>query len=154
MVVGQNGAVSRADELDAGGGERRIRVLLAEDEARVRRGLRMRLEIEPDMEVVGEAGNGREVLEAARRSHPDVVLMDVAMPVVDGIAATAAVGRSLPGTVVVILSLYDDAETRGRALAAGAASFVAKHQPEREMVEEIRRAARPRGLPGAPGAGR
>jgi DNA-binding NarL/FixJ family response regulator len=100
------------------------------------------------MEVVGEARDGVEVPEAARRSRPDVVLMDVCMPNVDGIEATAQLGAS--GPVVVILSLYDDAETRDRALAAGATGFIAKHRPEGEMVREIRRAARLSGRPGDP----
>ena len=120
----------------------KIRVLLVDDQQLVRQGLRMRLEIEPDIEVIGEAGDGREVPRAVLSLSPDVVLMDVAMPGVDGIAAAGSLGEANPRVAVVMLSLYDDADTRDRALAAGAFGFVGKHRPEGEMVEEIRRAAR------------
>ncbi len=121
--------------------ERKIRVLLVDDQEMVRQGLKMRLQIEEDLEIVGEVADGRVVALAAEL-RPDVVLMDVAMREVDGIAATAALGAVSPGVAVVMLSLYDDAETRGRASAAGAVGFVGKHQPEGELVTEIRRAAR------------
>lgn len=119
---------------------RKVRVLLVDDQEPVRRGLKMRLEVEPDLEVVGEAADGREVVEAVLELAPDVVLMDLAMRVVDGIAATAALRAAAPRVAVVMLSLHDDAETRERALEAGAAGFVGKHEAERKLVEEIRRA--------------
>jgi DNA-binding NarL/FixJ family response regulator len=126
------------------GGARRVRVLLVDDQERVRRGLRMRLEIEPDLEVVGEAGDGR-VSALVAALCPDVVLMDLLMPEVDGIAATAALRGTAHGVAVVVLSLYDDTETRDRAFSAGAIGFVGKHQSEGELIQEIRRAARPTG---------
>lgn len=118
-----------------------IRVLLVDDQSNVRRGLTMRLSLEPDIEVVGEAADGRAAVEAARRLRPSVVLMDVEMPELDGIAATTEIRAALPGTEVVILTLHDDADTRCRAEAAGAASFVAKHRMDGALLEAIRRAA-------------
>lgn len=103
----------------------------------------MRLGVETDIEVVGEAPDGR-VSDLVALLLPDVVLMDVAMPEVDGIEAASALGAAYPGVAVVMLSLYDDAETRGRAAASGAAGFVAKHEPEGTLVEVIRRAVRQR----------
>lgn len=121
--------------------EPRIRILLVDDQAVVRQGLRMRLEVEPEFDVVGEAADGR-VAALVADLCPDVVLMDVAMPIMDGIEAAALLARVAPGTAVVMLSLHDDAETRGRASVAGAVGFVGKHRPEGELVEEIRRVAR------------
>lgn len=118
-----------------------IRVLLVDDQSNVRRGLTMRLSLEPDIEVVGEAADGRAAVDAARRLRPSVVLMDVEMPELDGIAATRAIRSALPGTEVVILTLHDDADTRSRAEAAGAASFVAKHRMDGVLLQAIRRAA-------------
>ncbi len=130
--------VSQATKRPAG----KIRVLLVDDQTRVRRGLRMRLEVEPDLEIVGEAEDGR-ITALVAGLHPDVVVMDVAMPGVGGIEATAALGAAAPGVAVVILTLYDDAETRNLAAAAGAAGFVAKHDPEEMLVDQIRLAANP-----------
>lgn len=123
------------------GGVEPIRVLLVDDQSNVRRGLRMCLSLEPDIEVVGEAADGRAGVEAARRLRPDVVLMDVEMPELDGVAATAEVRRASPQTAVVILTLHDDPEMRSRAETAGAASLVAKHRMDGVLLEAIRRAA-------------
>jgi CheY-like chemotaxis protein len=107
-----------------------IRILLVDDQPSIRRGLRMRLALEPDFEVVGEASDGREALLDAARWEPDVVLMDIEMPEMDGIYATEELTRTMPACAVVVLSIHDDALTQERALAAGARSFVAKHQCE------------------------
>lgn len=119
---------------------RGIRVLLVDDEPMVRRGLRMRLGLEPDVEVVGEARDGAEALARAKTLRPDAVLMDVRMPVMDGVEATAALRRALPGCVVVVLSLYDDAAIRARARSVGAAAFVPKHRAEETLLAAVRRA--------------
>lgn len=124
------------------GSRDRVRVLLVDDQPLVRMGLKMRLELEPDMEIVGEAGDGK-VSTLVAELRPDVVVMDVAMPGVDGIQATALLAGSTPGVAVVILTLHDNARMRGRASAAGARGFVGKHQPEGELLAEIRRAAHP-----------
>jgi DNA-binding NarL/FixJ family response regulator len=120
-----------------------IRVLLVDDEPNVRRALRMRLAVEPDLEIAGEAGDGRAAIVLALELEPDVVLMDVAMPLLDGIAATAQLCAVLPGVPVLMLTLHDDSSTRARAEAAGAAGFVAKHRPVEELLAAIRAAATP-----------
>ncbi len=105
-----------------------IRVLLVDDQAVVRRALRVRFHLEPDLQVVGEASTGSEALTLAQTLTPDVVLMDIAMPGMDGIEATAALHRVVPQSAVVLLSNHDDAQTRGRAQAAGAVAFVEKRR--------------------------
>jgi two-component system response regulator DesR len=120
-------------------GEATISIVLVDDQATVRRGLRMRLTIEADVEVVGEAGSGEAALRLVRSLSPDVVLMDVEMPGMDGIDATAALRAAAPQVAVVVLSLYDDARTRARAREAGAAAFVAKHQAKTTLLATIRR---------------
>ena len=119
-----------------------IRLFLVDDEHHVRQGLRMRLGMEPDMTVVGEASDGGSAIDAVSMMEPDVVLMDIHMPVLDGIEATAALRDVAPGCAVVMLSMHDDAETRARAREAGAAGFVAKHEIERTLAATIRSAAR------------
>jgi len=101
----------------------------------------MRLELEPDVLVIGEAADGATAVELARQLNPDVVLMDVEMPGMDGITATAAIRAATLRARVVILSLYDDALTQARANAAGAVAFVAKHCMEEPLLAAIRRAA-------------
>jgi DNA-binding NarL/FixJ family response regulator len=118
-----------------------IRVLLVDDQAVVRRGLRVLFHLEPDLEVVGEASTGSEALTLAQTLTPDVVLMDIAMPGMDGIEATAALRRAVSPSVVVILSIYDDAQTRARAQAAGAVAFVEKRGATDTLLSAIRQAA-------------
>lgn len=115
-----------------------IRLLLVDDQKNVRRGLRMRLELEPDVEVVGEAENGENAIDQANMLRPDIVLMDVEMPKMDGISATEALHNAESPCSVVILSLYDDTLTRERAKQAGAKAFVAKHQLEQTLMACIR----------------
>jgi two-component system, NarL family, response regulator NreC len=118
-----------------------IRVLLVDDQAVVRRGLRVLFHLEPDLEVVGEASTGSEALALAQTLSPDVVLMDLEMAQMDGIAATAALRRVVPQSVVVILSIHDDAQTRRRAQAAGAVAFVEKRGATDKLLAAIRQAA-------------
>ena len=118
-----------------------IRVLLVDDQAVVRRALRVRFHLEVDLEVVGEATTGIEALSLAQTLTPDVVLMDLQMPGMDGIAATAALRSVVPQSAVVILSIYDDAQTRGRAQAAGAVAFVEKRGATDSLLSAIRLAA-------------
>src|SRR5690606_15371860 len=107
-----------------------IRVLLADDQPTIRQGLRLRLGLEPDIDVVGEAGDGNDAVALATTLRPDVVIMDVTMPHLDGIDATHALRQQAPGSAVVILSLHDDASTRDRARLAGATAFIAKHEAD------------------------
>jgi DNA-binding NarL/FixJ family response regulator len=120
---------------------KRIRLFVVDDEQHVRQGLRMRLGMEPDIVVVGEAADGESALDQVPGARPDVVLMDVNLPSIDGIAATARLREVSPGCAVVMLSMDDDAEIRERALAAGAAQFVGKHDIDSTLMHAIRAAA-------------
>lgn len=119
-----------------------IRVLLVDDDALVRTGLRLMLGGAPDLEVVGEAADGSEVTDAVARLRPDVVLMDVRMPVLDGIAATRALaGRTGHRPEVIVLTTFDADTTVLEALRAGAAGFLLKHTQPEQIVDAVRRAA-------------
>ena len=119
-----------------------IRVLIADDEALVRGGLRMILEAQDDVEIAGEAEDGRGALDLARRAHPDVVLMDIRMPGLDGLEATRrllAVGAPAPR--VLILTTFDLDEYVYEALRAGASGFLLKSARPQELVAAVRSAA-------------
>jgi DNA-binding NarL/FixJ family response regulator len=113
------------------------RVLLVDDDALVRSGLRMMLAGAAGIEVVGEAGDGREVLGAVDRHRPDVVLMDIRMPQLDGIAATRLVRAQPRAPEVIVLTTFDADELVLRALRAGAAGFLLKDTPPAEIVRAI-----------------
>lgn len=115
-----------------------IRVLIVDDEALVRTGLRMILESAADVTVVGEADDGADAVDAVRRSRPDVVLMDVRMPRLDGLAATVAVRATDDPPAVVILTTFDLDDFVFRALQAGAAGFLLKDTPPLELVQAVR----------------
>ena len=117
-----------------------IRIVLVDDIAGVRQGLRMRLALEPDMAVAGEADDGAAALDLVSTVRPDVVVMDAVMPGLDGLAATTALRTLSPRTAVVILSLYDDAAMRRRAGAVGAVAFVSKNEAPEALPNAIRRA--------------
>jgi DNA-binding NarL/FixJ family response regulator len=115
-----------------------IKLLLVDDQAIVRKGLRMRIMLEPDIIVVGEASNGEQALELVESLAPDIVLMDVEMPGMDGITTTAAMRASSPQSAVVMMSIHDDVHTRARAQAAGAAAFVEKSGTLEVLLATIR----------------
>jgi NarL family two-component system response regulator YdfI len=119
-----------------------IRVLIADDHLVVREGLRLLLETAPDLTLVGEARNGAEAVEIARRERPDVVLMDLRMPAVDGIEAIARLRSEGPGPAIVILTTYDDEDLIQRGLRAGALSYLLKDTDRGTLIETIRAAAR------------
>jgi DNA-binding NarL/FixJ family response regulator len=98
--------------------------------------------MEPDIQIVGEASTGREALSKVQALSPDVVLMDVEMPEMDGIEATAVLYMANPQSAVVILSIHDDVQTRRRAQAAGAVAFVEKRGVSDSLLAAIRQAAR------------
>ena len=118
-----------------------IRVLLVDDQSVVRHALRTRFNLEPDLEVVGEASTGREALALAQTLTPDVVLMDIQMPDIDGFEATAALRRVVPQSAIVILSIRDDTQAREQAKAAGAVTFVEKRGSTDSLLIAIRQAA-------------
>ncbi len=116
-----------------------IRVLLADDQALVRGALAAMLELEPDIEVVGSVGDGDAVLGAARRSAPDVALLDVQMPGTDGLTAAAALHAELPSCRIVMCTTFGRPGYFARAMAAGAVGFVVKDSPPEQLVEAIRK---------------
>ena len=115
-----------------------IRIVIAEDQALVRRGAALLLSMEPDMEVVGQACNGVEAVELAMALHPDVVLMDLHMPLKSGVAATREITHMFPDTQVLVLTTLDDDETVFEAVRAGAQAYLLKDVKEEELLETIR----------------
>ena len=113
-----------------------IRILLVDDQAIVRQGWAMRFALEPDIVIVGEAGDGREAVALAGALQPDVVLMDVEMPVMDGITALKEL-RGLP-LAAVVMSIHDNAEVRERARQAGARAFIGKQEPFEALLAAVR----------------
>jgi DNA-binding NarL/FixJ family response regulator len=124
--------------MDEAGRAPRVRILIAEDQALVRRGTAVLLSMEPDMEVVGEARDGIEAVEMAKRLTPEIVLMDLHMPRQGGVAATREITRTLPGTQILVLTTLNDDETVFEAVRAGAHGYLLKDVTERELLETIR----------------
>jgi DNA-binding NarL/FixJ family response regulator len=118
-----------------------IRVLLVDDQTLIRQGIHLLLEIEPDIQVVGQAANGEEALKQAAALHPDVILMDVRMPVMDGVAATHELGVRFPEIKVIILTTFEDDETVFEGLKAGARGYLLKDISSEEMAEAVRKVA-------------
>jgi DNA-binding NarL/FixJ family response regulator len=118
-----------------------IRVLLVDDQHLIRAGLRMLCESEPDLTVVGEADNGRDAVRLVGRLSPDVVVMDLRMPGVDGITATARILADRPTVRVLVLTTFGDDDHLYPALTAGACGFLLKDAPPSELLDGIRRAA-------------
>jgi DNA-binding NarL/FixJ family response regulator len=114
-----------------------IRILIADDHGVVAEGLRHLVSAQPDMEVIGLAENGREVVRAALDSAPDVVLMDHAMPLLNGTEATRLIRERSPATRVIMLSMYSDAVHVYRALQAGATGYIVKKSVAKEVVDAI-----------------
>ncbi len=119
-----------------------IRVLLADDDPLVRTGLKIMLRGAEDIEIVGEVPDGAAVTDAVRRHTPDVVLMDIRMPVMDGIAATRALATRDSAPQVIVLTTFGADDTVLEAMRAGAAGYLLKHTEPEEIVEAVRRAAR------------
>jgi NarL family two-component system response regulator LiaR len=120
----------------------RITVLIADDHPVVRQGLRTFLEVQEDLELAGEAADGAEAVELARHSLPDVVLMDLVMPGVDGIEATRQIRDVSPSTKVIVLTSFDDDERVFPAIKAGAAGYLMKDVPPAELAEAVRKVHR------------
>jgi two-component system NarL family response regulator len=115
-----------------------IRIAVADDHPVVREGLAAIIRRQADMVVVGEAVDGREALEVCLAHHPDVILMDLRMPVMDGVAATEAIQRGCPGTRVLVLTTYDGEEEVYQALRAGAKGYLLKDARREDLLEAIR----------------
>ncbi|WP_255595999.1 response regulator transcription factor [Cellulomonas sp. C5510] len=119
-----------------------VRVLLADDHPVVRSGLAGLLAVEPDIEVVGEVADGAAAVQAAAELRPDLVLMDLRMPVLDGAAATARIVAELPGVRVLVLTTYETDADILRAVEAGATGYLLKDTPREQLVAGVRAAAR------------
>src|SRR3984885_545310 len=119
-----------------------LRILLADDHALVRQGFRMILEAQPDMEIVGQAGNGREAVELAEKLHPDVVVMDVAMPELNGTEATRRLAASSPHTRVLALSMHKDSVYVREILRAGARGYLLKGSIDTDLINAVRAVAK------------
>jgi DNA-binding NarL/FixJ family response regulator len=124
-----------------------IRVLIADDQAMVRAGFRMILDVEPDLEVVGEASDGEQAIRVAGRTRPDLVVMDIRMPVLDGVTATRRLLAEVePAPHVLMVTTFDDDDSLYSALRAGAGGFLLKNAPPEELVDAARKVAAGDGL--------
>ncbi|MCC6585945.1 MAG: response regulator transcription factor [Bryobacterales bacterium] len=121
--------------------KRKIRILLADDHKLVRQGFKLILESQPDMEVVGEAGNGREALESVKALRPDLIVMDVTMPDLNGIEATRRIRESSPGVRVLGLSVHRDGVYVREMIRAGAEGYLLKDAADTELLAAIRAVA-------------
>lgn len=132
-----------------------ITVMLADDHALFRRGLRSMLELEADIQVVGEAGDGLEAQDLARELRPDVALLDINMPNMDGIDAARELRRTFPQMGIIMLTMFAEEEIIDRALEAGANDYLRKDTPFDEIVSKLRATAagRPKALAPSPGSG-
>lgn len=119
---------------------KKIRLLLVDDHEVVRTGLRMLLEHQPDMEIVGEASTGAEALELADRGQPDVIVMDITLPDITGIEATRQIKRSQPGVAIVALTIHEDEQYFFEMLQAGATGYVPKRAAPEDLISAIRAA--------------
>lgn len=115
-----------------------IRVMLVDDQGIVREGLSSLLNIKPDLEVVGEAENGQVAVERALEIQPDIILMDMRMPVMDGVAATEALKQQAPQINILVLTTFDDEDYVSQAMRLGAKGYLLKDTPSEELAEAIR----------------
>ena len=115
----------------------KIRIMLADDHGIVRKGLRFLLERQSEMEVVGEAGNGREAVKMAEQLRPDVIIMDIAMPQLNGIEATAQIVKRNPEVGIIILSMHSDEGYLMRTLTAGAKGYLLKDSADADLVRAV-----------------
>ena len=120
----------------------RVRILLADDHTLVRQGLRKLLEERPDWEVIAEAGDGREAVRLAEQHKPDVAILDVAMPLLNGIEATRQITRRVPGTRVLVLSMHADEAYVTQILQAGATGYLLKDSADVDLLKAVGEAAR------------
>lgn len=115
-----------------------IKVLLVDDQGLIRQGLRALLELEPDLEIVGEAENGEQAINLVAKFQPDVVLLDIRMPIMDGVAATREIQKRFAKTKILVLTTFDDDEYVSAALQNGAMGYLLKDTPSEELAVAIR----------------
>ena len=115
-----------------------IKVLLVDDQGLIRQGLRALLELEPDLEIVGEAENGQQAINLVAELQPDVVLLDIRMPIMDGVAATREIQKRFGKTKILVLTTFDDDEYVSAALQNGAMGYLLKDTPSEELAVAIR----------------
>lgn len=115
-----------------------IRILLVDDQSLIRRGLRALLKTDPELEVIGEAENGKEAIALAETLQPDIVIMDIRMPIMDGVAATQVICQKFPDIKVLILTTFDDQDYVNQALQYGASGYLLKDTPFEELTQTIR----------------
>lgn len=120
----------------------RTRILIADDHGVMRRGLRLQLELHEDLEVVGEAADGRSAVQLAADLKPDVILMDIGMPVLNGIDASAQITKNNPGAGVIILSMHSDEEYLLRALSSGVRGYLMKENAQEDLDRAVRAVAK------------
>ncbi|MBN3891595.1 MAG: response regulator transcription factor [Nostoc sp. JL31] len=115
-----------------------IKVLLVDDQSLIRQGLRALLELEPDLEIVGEAENGEQAINCVAQFQPDVILLDIRMPIMDGVAATKQIQKRFAKTKILVLTTFDDDEYVSAALKNGAMGYLLKDTPSEELAVAIR----------------
>lgn len=115
-----------------------IKVLLVDDQSLIRQGLTVLLELEPDLQIVGEAANGEEAINLSEKLQPNVILMDIRMPIMDGVTATREIKKRCPGTKILVLTTFDDDEYVKTALQNGAMGYLLKDTPSEELAVAIR----------------
>ncbi|MGJ5675250.1 MAG: response regulator [Nostochopsis sp.] len=115
-----------------------IKVLLVDDQHLIRQGLKALLELEPDLEVIGEAENGESAIHLMEELHPDVILMDIRMPIMDGVAATREIHKRFPNVQILVLTTFDNDEYVTAALQNGATGYLLKDTPSEELAVAIR----------------
>src|SRR5919107_5069061 len=130
----------RGSEIQPEGREAPARIVIADDHGLVRQGFRGMLAREEGLEVVGEAEDGREAVEACSRLQPDLILMDVRMPGMDGLSATREIKQSHPKTIVLVVTMHENPDYLLEAVKAGAAGHVLKGSPKHQVISSIRRA--------------
>jgi two-component system response regulator NreC len=141
-LTGIQREISMTGETSVPGGERRITVFLADDHEMVREGLAALLIKDPSIHVVGQCGDGLEVLEAVQRSHPDVVVLDIGLPGMNGVDVCRELLKKVRGTTVLILSMHKDEEFVATAIENGASGYLVKESASGELSEAVRRVAR------------
>jgi DNA-binding NarL/FixJ family response regulator len=114
-----------------------IKILVVDDQSLIRQGLKALLELDPELIVIGEAENGQIAIQLAQELHPDVILMDIRMPLMDGVAATQEILQKLPQTKVLVLTTFDDDEYVQAAIARGAMGYLLKDTPSEELAVAI-----------------